>query len=428
MVVNYTINMLGPIIDMVWVGRLGPADVAAVGISGLAVNLVNSLQMGLFTGTRAIAARLVGAGDYEKANHVANQAVIVSAVFSILMALLGIFFAAPMLALTGASPEVVALGTAYNRIEFIGSITMTFRVMNDAIMQASGDSVTPMKIGIIFRVIHIGLSPFLIFGWAFFPSLGVVGAAATGVFSQGVGASLGIWMLSTGRTRLRLSLRKFRFDLDMIWRMVKIGIPASIMGTQRGISQFVLMWSMSPYGTLAVAAQSLQQRVDMLVMNPLMGMGQASGVLVGQNLGAHEIERARKTVWMATLWASIITCCCALAVLFYGEGIISALFSADPDLMPISATFLRISAVSWLAMGFTSILQQSISGAGDTIIPMLVSFGTIWLFQLPLAFIIPKVTGLGEYGVRWGMVVATVVGAAAYVLYFSKGRWANKKV
>jgi putative MATE family efflux protein len=285
-----------------------------------------------------------------------------------------------------------------------------------------------MKIGLVFRVIHIGLSPFLIFGWSFFPRLGVIGAAATGVFSQGVGASLGLWILSSGRTRLRLSMRRFRLDLDMIWRMVKIGIPASIMGTQRGISQFVLMWSMSPYGTLAVAAQSLQQRVDMLVMNPLMGMGQASGVLVGQNLGAKQEERARKTAWMATFWATIITCACALAVLFYGEFIISALFSSDPDLLPISATFLRISAVSWLAMGFTSILQQSISGAGDTMIPMLVSFMTIWLFQLPLAFIIPRVTGLGEYGVRWGMVIATVVGAIAYTIYFSKGRWAKKKV
>jgi putative MATE family efflux protein len=428
MVVNYTINMLGPIIDMVWVGRLGPADVAAVGISGLAVNLVNSLQMGLFTGTRAIAARLVGAGDYEKANHVANQAVIVSAGFSIIMALLGIFLAAPMLALTGASRDVVALGASYNRIEFIGSITMTFRVMNDAIMQASGDSVTPMKIGIIFRIIHITLSPFLIFGWWSFPRLGVIGAAATGVFSQGVGASLGLWMLSSGHTRLRLSMRKFRMDARVIWLMVKIGIPASIMGTQRGISQFVLMWNMSPFGTLAVAAQSLQQRVDMLVMNPLMGLGQASGVLVGQNLGAREPGRARRSAWLAASWATIITVFCAIAVQFWGAFIISHLFSSDPDLLPVSTTFLRIAAVGWLAMGFTAVLQQSVNGAGDTVIPMIISFLTIWLVQLPLAYIIPRFTGLAEYGVRWGMAVATVTGAISYIVYFARGRWMRKKL
>ena len=218
--VGGSLNMLGPTIDMIWVGRLGTASMAGVGISGMAVMVVNSLRMGLQTGTRAMIARFVGAGDEQGANHVAQQAFVVSAAFSTVMAAIGIFLAEPILVMLGVEADVVAEGTAYMRIMFVGSIAMSFRMMSESVMQASGDTVTPMRITIIFRLFHVALCPFLIFGWWLFPRLGVSGAAMTNVISQSMGVGVGLWILFSGRTRLRLTMRNFRLDGNIICQPV----------------------------------------------------------------------------------------------------------------------------------------------------------------------------------------------------------------
>jgi len=134
----------------------------------MVVMLVNSMGMGLFTGMRAMIARSIGAGDVEAANHVARQALVVGIGFSAIMAAIGVFFADQILGLLGVAPAVVSEGAAYLRINFIGMVTMTFRMMTEAAMQASGDAVRPMRIAIFFRLFHVIVCPFLIFGiWIF---------------------------------------------------------------------------------------------------------------------------------------------------------------------------------------------------------------------------------------------------------------------
>ena len=313
------------------------------------------------------------------------------------------------------------------RIMFVGSITMAFRTMSESIMQSSGDSVTPMKIAIFFRIFHVVLCPFLVLGWWIFPSLGVSGAALTNVISQSLGLALGLWVLFSGQTRLRLTLSNFRLDPGSIWRIVKIGIPASIMGTERSLGHLVLMWFMVPFGTLAVAAHTLCQRVDMILVMIGVGLGTGAGVLVGQNLGARQPERAQRSAWLATGLAEGFAVSCSVAILLGAESVIR-IFSTEPSLVELSGTFLRIAAAGYLVMGFPTVLQHSISGAGDTVPPMLFTLLTIWLVQIPLAFLLPQVSNLGVYGVRWAIAAGMIVGAAAYVVYFQLGRWKRKKV
>src|SRR3989304_211469 len=256
MMVTQAITTLGPTIDMIWVGKLGAASMAGVGVSGMVVMLVSSVRTGLQTGTRAILARSIGAGEKEVANHVANQSFVVSILFAILTAVIGLFLSRQMLQVMGLEPDALAEGTAYLRIQLVGMVTMSFQMLSQSLMQASGDSKTPMRISIVTRLLHIALSPLLIFGWGFFPRLGVSGAALTGIISQGVAGGIGMWMLYSGRTRLQLNMSHFRFDWKMIWRITKIGIPASIMGTERASANLLLMWFIVPFGTPAVAPPS----------------------------------------------------------------------------------------------------------------------------------------------------------------------------
>ncbi|MEK7354427.1 MAG: MATE family efflux transporter, partial [Chloroflexota bacterium] len=284
MMVGGSLNMLGPTIDMIWVGKLGAASIAGVGVSGMVVMLVNSAMMGLYQGLRALVSRAIGAGNQQEANHMAQQALIISLAYSIIMAAVGIFFAERLLILMGLGADVVEQGAAYLRINFIGMVSMSLRMITEASMQASGDAKKPMWVAVFFRFSHVVLAPFLIFGWWIFPQMGVTGAAVTNVFSQGVGAAIGMWFLLSGRARLRLSLRNFQIDRNSIWRLLKVGFPASIMGMERTLGNLILIRFMSPFGTLGVAGHTLNQRIEMFVAVPAMGLGQAAGVLAGQNL------------------------------------------------------------------------------------------------------------------------------------------------
>jgi len=426
-VVSNTLMMLGPTVDMIWVGKLGSVAVAGVGVSGIAMELVMGGMMGLAMGMRALTARFIGAGNPEGANHVAQQALVLTAGYALLLALVGAFFAESILNLFGLEPEVVAAGVDYLRLQFIGSIAMACRMMAEGAMQASGDTMTPMRIAIIYRVFHVALCPFLVFGWWIFPPLGVLGAAVTNVVSQVLGSSIGLWILFSGRSRLRLTLRNFRIDPGMIWRIVRIGLPSLVGGIQRTLSSFLLMWFMAPFGTIAVAAHSINQRIEMILFMPGMALGMASGVLAGQNLGAGQPDRAEKGVWMAIGLVQSLMVVLSIVMLVWAEGVIS-IFNTEPSTVAIGSTFLRISAAGYFVMGFMSVLMQTLAGAGDTVPMMVIMVSTTWAVTIPLAYFLPDIANLGPLGIRWAMVAAIVVGAAASLIYFRLGRWKTRRV
>jgi putative MATE family efflux protein len=427
MIVGNSVNMIGPTVDMIWVGRLGPDAIAGVGVSGIAVMLAQSGLMGLFQGLRAMVARYIGAGEEDKANHAAQQAIVVGVISSVALALIGIFFAEGILRLVGVAPEVVHESADYLRIQFIGMTAMSFRMMAESIMQASGDALTPMKIAVAFRLLHVVLSPLLIFGLWIFPKMGVNGAAVTNVFSQSLGTALGFWILLKGQSRLRVSFKGFKLDPAVLWRIVRVGFPASVMGMQMNLGQFLLMFLVAPFGTLAVAAHTLNQRIEMIMFMPAWGVGMAAGVLAGQNLGARQPQRAERSGWLGTAIVEGFAILCSLAILVWAESIVDV-FSTDQELVGIASTFLRIAVAGYIITGFIGVLQQCISGAGDTLVPMVVSLLAIWLVQLPLAFLISRNTSLGVYGIRWAIVASSVVNAIAYVTYFRMGRWKRKEV
>ena len=428
MVVMECFYMVGQTVDMIWVGKLGAASIAGVGYASMVLMVVMSAMMGLIiVGMRAMVARFVGAGDVKAANHVAAQAFVLSAAYGAVVAITGVLFAEPILALFGLEADVIAEGAAYMRIMFAGWVVMPVWMMAFSIMQASGDTVTPMKITASIRFTHMLLDPFLIFGWWVFPHLGVSGAALANVIAQTLGMSLSLWVFFSGRTRLHLTLRDFALDLNIIWRIVKIGIPAAVMGVQRSFGILVLGRFMADFGTLAVAAHSLLRSVDMILFIPSAALASGAGVLVGQNLGARQPRRAERSAWLATGFVQVIMLIGAVAMLLWAEGIIR-IFNSEPALVVLASAFLRIGAASYLVMALIIVLQQAISGAGDTVPPMIFSVAMVWLVQLPLAFYLPRITDLGVYGLRWALVVSTVIGAAAYTAYFRLGRWKRKKV
>jgi len=425
--ISTTINTMGPTIDMIWVGKLGSSSIAGVGVSALAIQVINSLIMGLFTGTSAMVARFMGAKDEHSANRVAQQSYVIAGSFSLLMAIIGIALSEHILILLGVETEVVSEGASYMRIQLVGIVTMSVLQVSQNIMQASGDTRTPLKIGVCYRIFQIALCPALVFGWWFFPHLGVRGAALSNVIAQGLGGAIAVWFLMTGRSRLTVSFKGFHFDRNLIWRTIKIGIPASVTSMERNFAALVLVYFITPFGTVAVAAHALSQRVDQFVQMLANGLGTPAGVLAGQNLGAGQPERAEKTSWLAAGLATGIAIVFSVIIWFWVEYILR-IFNSEPELVATAATFLRIEIAAYVVWGAVITFTQVLNGVGDTLIPMSTNMVTVWAVQMPLAYFMPGLTGLGVYGVRWAMVAGIFGRGVIYPLYFKTGRWKRKKV
>ncbi|MFC1953381.1 MATE family efflux transporter [Chloroflexota bacterium] len=426
-IIGSSINSLGPTIDMIWVGKLGVAAVAGVGVASMLVMLLDNFKMGLDMGSRAMVARFFGAGDILGANNVALQGYFVTIAFAAIVGTIGFILAGPILKMMGLPPEVVTQGTPYLRIQFIGILTLGLVRQNEGIMQSSGDTVNPMRVVFFYRLFHVVLCPFLVFGWWIFPRLGTVGAAYSNLISACLGAILGLWILISGRTQITLSFRNFTPDPKLMLRIVKIGAPASITGIERNFGQVLLTWFVIPFGTMAVAAHSLIQRIDQFLFMPGAGLGNAAGVIAAQNLGAGQPERAEKSGWVSVGLFTVIMSFASLAVWFWGKTIVG-IFNNEPQLVELTHTFLKIAIVSYMVFGMAQVLQQCLTSAGDTVPTMLIVLLSIWGVQVPLAYLLSQFTSLGVYGTRWGIVSATVVRAISYSIYFRLGRWKRKKV
>jgi putative MATE family efflux protein len=427
MMLMETLYVVSQIVDMIWIGRLGPSAIAGVGVANIVLFAIMSMDFGFIIGMRAMVARHVGAGDIAGANYIAGQAFILSVIWGALIAGTGFLLAEPILKMFGVEPQVITEGTAFLRVMFAGWVTMEVLVMGLYVIQASGDTITPLKIEFSIRTVHVALCPLLVLGLWGFPKLGVRGAAFSNVISQILGAGLGLWLLFRGHTRLRLNLRHFRFSPSIIWRIIKIGGPALFMNLQRSFGDIALVMFIVPFGTLAVAAHSLASRVDMFLSLPGIALGSGAGVLVGQNLGAHQPERAEKGAWLAVGFVEAFMVTCSIVILLWAENIVG-IFTTEASLIRLGSSFLRIATGGYLILALVFVLQSCIAGAGDTIPNMIINMGMIWAVQLPLAFLLSRVTGLGIFGVRWAIVASIFSGTIAYVTYFRLGRWKAKKV
>ncbi len=426
-IISSGLNNIGPTIDMIWVGKLGAASVAGVGVAGLLVQLLDMFKMGLDMGTRALISRHFGAGDKKMANHVAVQGYVVTIAFAAIVGTAGAILAAPIMRLLGLAPDVVARGAPYLRIQFIGILTQGLVRQNEGTMQSSGDAINPMRISIIYRIFHVALSPFLIFGWWIFPRLETSGAAYTGIISACLGAVIGLWLLISGRTRLKLRFNEFHPDPGVIWRIIKVGVPASITGVQRSLGQLLMAWFVVPFGTVAVAAHSLTQRIDQFVQMGATGFGQASGVLAAQNLGAGRTGQAEKSGWLGAYLCTVVMAACCVLLWFFGTDVVR-LFNSEQDLVLMGNSFLRIQMLSYLMFGFAVSMQNCLNGLGDTIPTMFVVLIGTFAVQVPLAYFLSRQTDLGAYGTRWAIAIGTLATAACYAAYFAMGRWKRKTV
>ena len=416
--------------DLIWAGLgFGTAAIAGVGVAQLWVQIGMGSRRGLDTAVRAMVSRAVGANNLPLANHVALQGLTVGAAVSLVLALIGILLTPQLMRLLGIGDEVIAETTLYMRIQFLALAIAAMTQIIGSIFEASGDSLTPFRVQVFSRVSHLVLSPLIIFGWGIpgFSGMGIAGASVSNALTGALGLYYLIYILFTGKSRMHLTFTGYTIDLPTIWRMVRLGLPASANQLERTLGDLVLLIFVAPFGTTSVAAYHLSHRAHQVVNFAAGGTGQASGVIVGQSLGADRPQRARQTViWAVTFvtYAALIAGCLVIAF----PQVLLSIFNPDPELMQVATVWLRIQAVGFIVVAPSRVFNQSFSTAGDTLTPMLVTLLTVWGIQQPLAYVLPSITGLGEYGVALAPVIAQFSRNLIYFPYFFWGPWLRKEV
>ncbi|MCX6997990.1 MAG: MATE family efflux transporter [Kiritimatiellaeota bacterium] len=427
MLVGAVLSNLHSVINLFWVGRLGPNAVAAVAVGGAIMMLLFPALMGLSTGTVALVARAIGAGRRDEAAAAAGQSLTLALVLGLLSGLLGWHYSDACFRLLGAAPELLADGEAYLRVNLLGSFTLFLLIIASAALQGAGDTRTPMWVGLIANGLNIVLDPLLIYGLGPVPALGVRGAALASVIAQALAAVLAVGVLFDGRATLHISWPQCRPRLALAWRILRIGIPGSGQMLSRSLMGAVLMRIVAGCGTAAVAAYGTGLRFHMLILMPAFALGGAAATLVGQNLGAGKPGRARQAAWLATALDVVIMLAVSGLLAAFAPALIRA-FNRDPDVVRIGASYLRIVSPFYVFAAFGVIIGRALNGAGDSLAPMIITILSLWGLQVPLALWLVRWWQPATTGVWWAIGLASAVNGLLMTLWFETGRWQRRQV
>ena len=408
--------------DLIWAGRLGFQAIAGLGVAQSYLMLAFMARMGLDAAMRSMIARALGARDAARANHVLLQSMVLTGVYAVLMVAIGQLLTMPMLRLMGLSAGVMAEAEGYMRIQFMSMGILGFHRLTAGALQAAGDPMTPLKAATTTRVLHLVLSPMLIFGWLGFPSLGLAGAAFARLAAEWIGLAINLYALTGGKSRVQLTLRGSRLDLPLMWHLIRVGLPASVTNMQRGTSQLIVVGLVAPFGDGALAAFSLTRRAENLVNQSSRGWGRAAGALAGHNLGADLPDRARSAVKWAAIYSAIASLALTALIVAFPEPLVK-LFGSDAEFVSHASNWVVIMAVGYLSVSLVQVFTQAFNTSGDTFGPMVITLATVWAVELPLALLLSLFTPLGEYGVAWAIVIGMTVRLALFIWYYLRESW-----
>ncbi|MFO7941553.1 MAG: MATE family efflux transporter [Bacillota bacterium] len=417
------------IADTYWVGGLGSGAVAAISLGFPVVFLFISLGGGLVIAGTTLVAQNVGAGRDGAANYIASQTLGFVGMVSIVLAALGYFFSGAVVEILGAEPEIIPAAVAYLKTWFVGVPFVFGFFVFQALVRGSGNTMSPMRLMVASTLLNIVLDPFFIYGWGPFPVMGVPGAAVATVISRGLAAILGLYLLFKGTIGLRVKLEHMWPRLDTVRSVLSIGTPAAIEQSSRAVGMTVMTAVVTAYGTPALAAFGIGNRVVSLIFMPSMGVAEATTAVVGQNLGAGLEKRAEKAAWIGA--GSMFALLSFSGIFVYaGAGYVGGIFLPPGDTVALAhtAAYLRTIAFGFGFIGAMNVVNGAFRGAGKTMVAMAFSIISLLGLRVPLAYFLAGFTELGTRGLWWGVLLSNVIGGILATAWFSRGGWKQSLV
>lgn len=397
-VLSNVLFMSYQLVNTFWVGRLGEEAIAVVSVSFPVIGLLISLGDGLAVAGSTLVAQYAGARDPAMVKHVAGETVLIVVAVAAVSSAIGFVMVRPILDAMGIRPDILEESSRYMRVSFLGIVFMFAFGMFESILRGIGQVRVPLYVIAFSVVLNLILDPALIFGWGPIPAGGVVGAAYATLVTQGLAAAVGCWILFGRRHGVNLRLIDFVPDIPLIRRVFLLGVPASIEQSMNALGITVMTVMASSFGTGSIAAYGIGLRVLIFVIIPAHGISMATSTLVGQNIGAGNLARAKETATVSA-WFSFWLLTGAAVIVFAGaETIVRFFVPHDPELIRQGATVVRYIAVSFSFIGVQLSLTGTLRGAGDMLMPMLLTAIDVWVIQIPVAYLLAYHTALGETG------------------------------
>ncbi|MCF3649728.1 MATE family efflux transporter [Synoicihabitans lomoniglobus] len=425
MVLEMVMESIFSLADVFWVSRLGPQAIATVGLTESIMTLVYAVAIGMSFAAGAIVSRRIGEKSPARASQAAGQIILLGTAAAAIIGGMFAINAAALLRFMGAEADVIREGTSYAAIMFGGNVTVFLIFLINAIFRGAGDAALAMRTLILANGINLVLDPCLIFGWGPFPELGLPGAAIATNVGRGIGIIYQLTHLVRGNDHLKLRWADLRPRPDScvtILRTSGNGIAQLMISMTSWLGLFKIL---AVFGSGAVASYTIAMRIMIFALMPAWGLSNAGSTLVGQNLGAGKPERAERAVRIAMRYNVIFLGTVGLLFIVFARPII-AQFTTDADVFALGVRALWIISLGFPIYAAGMCLEGTFNGAGDTRTPTRLNFFTQWLFQVPLAWLLAHVGGLGPTGV----FIAAPVSFAALTLWswilFRRGAWKMK--
>jgi putative MATE family efflux protein len=411
------------IVNMFWVGRLDAGAVAAVSVSFPMLYLLTSLGGGLSVAGSVLVAQYFGARNTAMVSHSAAQTVLTVLVVSAVLSVVGVMTVRPILHLMRIGPDIFEESEGYLKVSFL-SIGFIFSFeMFQSILRGIGEVKVPLRVIALSVGLNLGLDPLFIFGWGPLPAGGVVGAAYATLVTYGLAAAVLLAVLQGNRYPVQLRLTDLLPDFQLIRRLLVLGLPASIEQSMDALGSMVITAMVSGFGTVAIAAYGIGFRVLIIILIPAVGLSIAASTLVGHNIGASNLVRAKETAIKGAWYSFLLLSAAGVMCLWCAERLVGMFVPHDSELIEEGATVVRCMAVSFGFFGAQLTLMGALRGAGDTVVPMVLTFVAVWIVQIPTAYLLACYTPLAERGLWYSFPISAAVATALALIRLKTIDW-----
>lgn len=424
-VINSFLQTMYNLTDTYWLGQLGTNELAAINLVSPLQQIVVNFGSGLTVAGAVLIAQLIGASKKEEAASMASQIFVCAMIFSIICAGVIAIFTPTVVNWLGADELTAKVANVYLRIVILDMPFLYMVNIFAAIRQAQGDTVSPMFLNLTGILLNVILDPLLmiVIHW------GAAGAALATVIAKAVPAMISLVILKRDTTGVRIRLKGFRFEKSKMKSILTVGLPTAIGGSTMQLGFLLMSRNVYVYGTGAMAAYGIGNKVNGLITLPSNGIGSAVATIVGQNIGANQIDRAEKGYKIARRVSVIFLFVGGLILSrpFLTEAIVG-LFSTDEEVIAMAADFLSIMALWCFTNGVYNSTSGLFQGSGHTEVTMAVDATRLWVFRFATLYVCENWLHMGVRSIWYSVVVSNALSSVILYVVYRTGLWKKKRV
>jgi len=434
MALGSLVQTLYNLADAFWLGKLGREALSAPIISFFILFFLIAIGLGFSVSGTSLVAQYIGAKEPRKANRVAGNLLLYLILMSSFLTVLGLIFGRQLLTFLQTPADTFKQTYGYYRI-VMAAMPFTFPMfVYQSAMNGYGDTMSPLKIQLFTASVNLVLDPLLIFGGLGIPAMGVDGAALTTAVTQSLASFIGLYLFFSGKKGIKLKLKDMKPDASISRLMLKVGVPSAIGFSGSSLGFIVLISIVNQFGTAVVSVYGIGTRIVHFFMLPAMGISSAITAIVGQNLGAGQIQRAKLAVKKGILLMLSIVTPPAIICAIFGKELIRFFIPGDPLTHQLGQVMFYITPPSLIFFGLGTVLEGTFQGAGNTIPVMVAQISRIWIFRIPFVYILSMVLLDGptdvhaSVGIWWGMVLSNGASLSIVAIWYKFSDWAKAAI